>query len=272
MIDLMHYPQWVIWKLKDGRKPPYSPRDGGPADVNDPATWSTFEQADRARRKYGADGIGFVFTPDDPFTGVDIDDCLINRELTPLAARVVDRLCTYTEISPSMTGIKVFCRGNVPNCTVPGLEVYSRKRYFTVTCRRWPATPLELQDRQSELERLVEWMQRRRPAPPEPPRPTRRRPVGGNNQPYVTIALERELERLRCATANDRNNTLNRVAFSLGTLVGAGELDEGYVTSEIARIAADIGLERGETRLTIHSGLRAGKQRPRAIEAPRRPD
>ena len=74
-------PQWVAWKYieRDGKptKAPVNPLTGGLADSTDPSTWATFQQAVAAcQQRPGLAGVGFVFTPDDPYCGVDLDDCI----------------------------------------------------------------------------------------------------------------------------------------------------------------------------------------------------
>lgn len=157
---LRDLPQWVVWRLEPRAdkptKVPYSPLRHTPASTTDPATWASFDQAIVAWR--GSDcyaGVGFVFSPDDPYCGVDLDDCLDGAgDLTTAAARIVDRLGTYTEISPSGRGLKLFLRGALP----PGgnrkgkVEMYDRGRYFTVTGRHLRGTPTTIEERQRELE------------------------------------------------------------------------------------------------------------------------
>ena len=46
---------------------------------------------------------------------------------------------------------------------------------------------------------------------------------------YALSAFDMECQALRSTGDGDRNNALNRVAFSLGTLVGAGALDKAMV-------------------------------------------
>jgi putative DNA primase/helicase len=165
---LTEYSQWVAWKTvvkPDREKPtkiPVSP-DGDRASVQDSTTWGTFAHALRAVRTHAAvDGIGFVFTADDEFVGIDLDDCRNpdSGELSAWAADIVDQLDTYTEASPSGTGVHCLCEG-----TVPGdrnrrgdLECYDEFRYFTVTGRvlapDYGATAIE--PRQPALEDLYE--------------------------------------------------------------------------------------------------------------------
>ena len=70
--------QWVLWKTveRNGQKTkcPYQP-NGREAKSNDPSTWSTFEHAIEVSQNGGYDGVGFVFTGDDPYCGVDLDGC-----------------------------------------------------------------------------------------------------------------------------------------------------------------------------------------------------
>ena len=75
--ELKEWNQWVGFKLisKDGWKTdkiPKNPRNGRNAQVNNSATWGTFEKA----LKRGPDGIGFVFTREDPYVGGDLDNCV----------------------------------------------------------------------------------------------------------------------------------------------------------------------------------------------------
>jgi P4 family phage/plasmid primase-like protien len=91
----------------------------------------------------------------------------------------------------------------------------------------------------------------------------------GHNLRYAEKALKDEVEKVRRATPKTRNHTLNRAAFNLGTLVGAGVLDEGKVKAELRAAAADCGLTEDDGKVsvekTIESGLRAGMAQPRDL-------
>lgn len=84
---------------------------------------------------------------------------------------------------------------------------------------------------------------------------------------YARSALEREVGKVATA-ASLRNNTLHLAAVSLGTLVGAGRLDEAEVRDKLARAAAAAGLgsdgDPGEVDRAIANGVEYGKQHPRA--------
>jgi putative DNA primase/helicase len=89
--ELRQLPQWVLYRIQTRNdrttKIPYQaahPRKR--ASTTDPATWGTFQTAAEAHARGRGDGIGFVFTPDDPYIGIDLDQCLHNGVLKPEAA------------------------------------------------------------------------------------------------------------------------------------------------------------------------------------------
>jgi bifunctional DNA primase/polymerase-like protein len=88
---------------------------------------------------------------------------------------------------------------------------------------------------------------------------------------YAQVALEAEAERVAAAPVGSRNDTLNRAAFALGRLVGAGLLDVGDVVRELDAAARRAGLGRAEVRRTIRSGLTAGRRAPIDAEPSRTP-
>lgn len=90
-------------------------------------------------------------------------------------------------------------------------------------------------------------------------------PSVGSGTGYATSALHRESEIVRTSSKGSRNEKLNRAAFSVGTLVGAGLLDEVEVHRHLTDAALLAGLDEGETRVTIASGLRSGKASPREV-------
>jgi putative DNA primase/helicase len=137
--ELRMTPQWVTWRAmeRDGgiAKVPHNAVTGRRASVADRRTWCSFEEAVRAFESGNFDGVGFVFSDSDPFTGVDLDRCRDPEtgELEGWARTIVDDLSGYAEISPSGTGVHVIVTGTVPNKKIGRLEVYSRSRFFTMT-------------------------------------------------------------------------------------------------------------------------------------------
>lgn len=80
---------------------------------------------------------------------------------------------------------------------------------------------------------------------------------------YGIGAMEREIESLASAVEGDRNNHLNKSAFSLAQLCAGGELQELHAKEELALTAANLGLEDDEILATIKSGWDAGLLEPR---------
>ena len=134
--ELRVRPQWVVWKAV-GDKPdkvPYSARSGRRASSTDLLTWSTFEEALEAYENGQYTGLGFVFASADPYTGIDVDNCVDeNGEIAGWALEIVRYFDSYTERSATGTGLHVIVRGEVPNRRKGEVEVYSSKRFFTVT-------------------------------------------------------------------------------------------------------------------------------------------
>jgi putative DNA primase/helicase len=153
--DLIGRPQWVNWRteMRDGRptKPPISANTGAYASSTDPRTWATFEKAIAvARCNAQVSGVGFVFTNDDAYVGIDFDKCrnAETREIAPWALGLVRRMNSYTEVSPTGTGLHTIARGSVPQGAKRGqLEIYDRGRYFTITGAHLAGTPLTIEER-----------------------------------------------------------------------------------------------------------------------------
>ncbi len=109
--ELQAVPHWVLWRGEtragERTKVPYDARTGWRAATNRPETWVPFA---RALVVLGGDrrfaGLGFVFARDDPFAGVDLDDCRdpTSGALAPWARAIVARLRSYAEVSPSGRG------------------------------------------------------------------------------------------------------------------------------------------------------------------------
>jgi putative DNA primase/helicase len=139
--ELKSAPQWVCWKytLSGGRwtKPPYQP-NGWKASKTNPAHFSAFSYVIAAYEKGDFSGIGFVLTADDPFVAIDIDHCLADGILTKEAEGIIKTMRSYTEISPSGTGIRIFVKASILRNIKKGIEIYSKDSYVTVTGQRWP--------------------------------------------------------------------------------------------------------------------------------------
>jgi len=146
---LARLPNWLCYRTeRDPRthrstKVPYNPHTGYKASPTDPATWGTLAQALEAMARYLFSGIGFVFTQDCGYVGLDIDNCLDeNRKPNAVASAILKKLPpTYIEISPSNKGLHIFLKGILPSGgnrnSKTGVEMYGHARYFTMTGNRW---------------------------------------------------------------------------------------------------------------------------------------
>jgi putative DNA primase/helicase len=134
--ELRVRPQWVVWKAV-GHKPdkvPFSARSGRKASSTDLLTWSTFQEALKAYENCDFAGLGFVFSSADPYTGIDLDNCVdADGEIAGWALEIVRYFDSYTELSATGSGLHIIVRGEVPNRRKGEVEVYSSKRFFTVT-------------------------------------------------------------------------------------------------------------------------------------------
>ena len=105
------------------------------------------------------------------------------------------------------------------------------------------------------------------PLASNPPRPPETLKHDHANR-YAAAALQAEHVFVASALPGTRNPALNRAAFNLGQLVGAGELERAEVEDALRGAASTCGLELGETEATLKSGLDSGIGRPREIPAP----
>ena len=87
--------------------------------------------------------------------------------------------------------------------------------------------------------------------------------TAGDLGAWARAAVDAEVTAVRISVEGVRNHTLNRAAFSLGQLIGAGHLDESVVVDELTAAAIAAGLSEREAAPTITSGLRAGTAVPR---------
>lgn len=83
-----------------------------------------------------------VFAPGD-LAGVDLDHCrdAATGEIAPWAAEVIAKLDSYTEVSPSGTGLRVMVRAGLDADTIDhqrGIEIYggTQARFVTITGQR----------------------------------------------------------------------------------------------------------------------------------------
>jgi hypothetical protein len=170
-MELRARPQWVLWREEPRKddpkkmtKPPYQP-NGLHAKSNDPATWSLFDAVKTVADRF--DGPGFVLSPDDDIIGIDLDHCRcpafdkIDPEISgdlnmvlPVVADRVGKLNSYSEVSPSGYGIRIFVRGKLPVDRKKNgdYEIYQSNHYLTVTGHILDGFPRTVEPRQTEVD------------------------------------------------------------------------------------------------------------------------
>jgi len=188
---------WVSWAIvKRGGRPtkvPFSV-DGKPAKADDPSTWMTREQAVKAARQNQHQGIGIMFAALDDgrhLGGIDLDACIDDDgAVAPWAREILNLVPSYTEISPSGGGLKIYFlhdpretlaaaehwrRGVRRRATNGGkdhgIELYLERRYFAVTGQTFEDLDTMAMVTLDRLQAVHEKMEAFQPRPKPKPRP-----------------------------------------------------------------------------------------------------
>ena len=162
--ELKDLPHWVNWKKKD--KCPVNPKTGKNAQSNNPETWASIDNSKsymEAHKGNGIGGIGFAFSENDSYVGIDFDHCIKDGVVDTDVDKILKSLDSYSEISPSGDGIHAIVRGELPG---PGLgsekgrvcEMYDRGRYFTFTGQRLADYGDTIRDRNGAVSALYKEM------------------------------------------------------------------------------------------------------------------
>ena len=177
--ELKPLKQWVCFSLETNKnatgkpiKVPMIPGLKIRASVSKPGNWRSFSFALSKAASYC--GIGFVLTSNDPYTGIDIDNCRnkLTGEISPKAQEIINKLNSYTEVSYSKTGVHIIVKAKPLNgrCKFPlqddsfpnmEIEIYSTGRYFIFTGNKLGTLPtINQRDRllktlRSKLTKLV---------------------------------------------------------------------------------------------------------------------
>jgi len=162
--ELQSERHWVLWRLEMVRnnrgelcptKVPYQ-LNGTHASSTDPTTWCTYSEAQAAVGSFT--GAGVVMGQG--LGCVDLDHCVdpSTGKIAPWAREIIIGLDSYSEFSPSGTGVHIL--GN--DIHLPGkgrkrpyesgaVEVYDVARFLTFTGRWLPKTPAGILPRRSQF-------------------------------------------------------------------------------------------------------------------------
>jgi putative DNA primase/helicase len=157
--ELKRRDQWAAWRWErrcgKWTKPPINSATGGYARNNDPDTWGSFKAALRRKQKDRLAGVGFMFHPEDGLAGVDLDSCRDpeSGKVEVWALEIACELDSYTEASPTGTGLKIFVRGGLPSGRrrKGPVEMYDRGRFFTTTGHLLSDVHATVNERQDQL-------------------------------------------------------------------------------------------------------------------------
>jgi len=274
-IEIRNLDQWVLWRYewkgsksrKPGKwdKPPCTPH-GGHAKSTDSQSWISFEEAKTAyldglklseNDKKHFDGIGFVPARDASselqLTLIDLDKCRNpnTAEIDRWATEDLDLISSYSEISPSGTGIRIVAQGKLLPDEGKGrkkghIEIYQTAHYLTITGQTIKDYSEEIESRANEINRFYE----KHFGEPQPKEIQRVEPLegqGGNLN-------DDEIIRLATNAANgDKFKTL--MAGDIGGYRSESEADEAFCCiiafytkdeAQIERIWGRSGLARRE--------------------------
>ena len=140
---------FMLWRLeqREGRqtKPPINPSSGFKGNVQDPKQWTDFDNAMRIHmgERFHTNGISVVLHPESELVGLDLDHCISDGTFTEEATEIINRVSSYSEISPSGKGVRIFLYGKLPEKgrRRGSIECYDAGRHLTVTGNHIPDTP-----------------------------------------------------------------------------------------------------------------------------------
>jgi hypothetical protein len=278
-------PQWTLWAFTDNgndengtpKKPGKVPLTckGTLAQSNNPATWATFDAAVAAlragvkpaasakasTRASGAPvfdnvgGVAFVFTKESGIVGIDLDKCRhpVTGEIAPWARDDVADLSSWTEVSPTGTGLHVFVRGTLPDGkgrTTGKREAYAAGRFFAMTGHHVEGTPVDVVGNAAGVARFVARIDAAKAAEKaaaKAARPTSGSPVDDRFRDGDVNDGRGDFEEEVFAVANaapqTRNNTLSSCAYNVGRMVSGGIVSEGEARGRLHRAVAPWGTQ-----------------------------
>lgn len=169
--QLRAHDHWLCWGNRTvdtagkANKQPFPFGHTVTADPTNPALWASYEDCVHWRDVHNFRGLGFAFSLEVGIVGIDFDHCVTDGVIQPEVLKIITHLDSYTEYSPSGTGIHVLIYGVKPEAftasrvKLPGglmMEVYDSKRYFTVTGAHVEGTPDTITEATHALSDIIE--------------------------------------------------------------------------------------------------------------------
>lgn len=173
--ELSSHCHWLVYKketVTKGKnkgkinKVPYQ-TNGHKGSPTSPKSWTTYDKARAAVEAGRFDGIGYALTADEGYICIDLDHCVNPEtgEIDQWAMEILDIVQeaggTYSESSPSGTGIHLWGRGGLPknkgiNQPMKNghkIEMYTNAHYMTVTGE--PLNDTALKDIQPAIDKIL---------------------------------------------------------------------------------------------------------------------
>ena len=171
--ELKELDQWVMWRYEHR-----TARNGGArktkvpcqrnsllAKSTDPKTWCSYELASEAlvNNPEQFAGLGFVFAANDPYSGIDLDNALLEGDNLKVWAEEIVRsfVGAYMEVSPSGRGVKIWAKGKLSGAgkqfrlsDSERVEMYDQGRFFAVTGQLYGSPVEVINDHQADIDRL----------------------------------------------------------------------------------------------------------------------
>ena len=144
--DLKKLKRWCLWDYEvelDKNNEPVMDKNGNPKikkpplDIHRIKIDCTTHAGFTFKEVSDAEKLGFIMRKEDGLVGIDLDKCIREDGSIPDEIReIINRFNSYTEISPSGKGIRIFVYGTLLRDSKSkngNFEIYSHNRYLTVT-------------------------------------------------------------------------------------------------------------------------------------------
>ncbi len=229
--ELKAIPHWMCLEVTpgDGRrwgKRPTSPVNGYWRGYTSPNNWWSFSDAVKGLGVAGNNALAFVPQKEDNLVFVDLDDCVDESgQIKPFAEEIVKAFDTYTEWSPSGSGLHIICRGSTPDRGKKrgeGREIYGFGQAVSVTGNILPGASKSIEERQDAVDNL--WASIGSESPRGEPSPPIHQSTPHNHQ---RISDEEVLSRARVARNGEKFRRL---------------YDEGDTSGYASQSEADLAL------------------------------
>lgn len=207
--ELKDLKQWVCVAMEPPKGKDKKPRKVpmcGPsrrASVTDPSTWLTFVDAVSMLHAHPEDlkHVGFVFTADDGYLGVDMDGVVdpSTGRILKEAQDIVAKFRSYTEYSVSGKGLHIIIKAEKPgsSCRKSFLEMYDRGRYFIFSGQTLADSEPAIRERQAELDEFYdEWW------------PSKHDPMDELDGPLIEVPVDYDTQKTTELVCQDQKTAL----------------------------------------------------------------